>query len=623
MLTSFTERMKSYWTESLGLTDSNALNAGWQQLAQAICRCETNTLRWQVIQQPTGSGKTQALKVLCSIQNPIQHPGVLIVTKFREEANRLSEGINKLAEWNMARPFHQEAPGTNDQLAFAPVIITTHAAYRLALKEIADTGLTHKANRLLSYHGGKRGWVVIDEAFDWADTYSLLASNLRSMSGDLVRAMHGELRTAAEQLLDFSIRLTDTDHGRSDRVLDAECFDILACIDVNGLKAGVAGTSEDALAKSIEHRLATKTEPASRIERSSKKQYLDQLDQLQTIARIGHGWTSRRGGRTLLHGSRSLIGVDGMRGVILDATAGIDPAYAVMGHHVDVLPRPLGIRTYRNVTLHVSYGHKVGKEHLVHNAGREWATVWGDLSKRLSGKHILVCAHKDALPDIEQYGPKDGCVHFDNWGNLDGRNDWNRCEAAILFGLPYLDDIEPAQRFIAHQGQQSDEWFRGSRKYEEHADIRTALGDGFIARSVVQAINRIQCRNAIDAEGNCYPTSIYLLLPSGNTGMAVLRAIQQQMPGIQLAEWLSGATKRKARKVPTEIKLTDHFENADPGYYLKSEIVKTLQINPSSLERVTAKLRQQSSVLAGKLEAYGVSYHTQTGRGKEAYFIKQ
>ncbi|MGO4638974.1 hypothetical protein AB4Z43_11100 [Mesorhizobium sp. 2RAF45] len=620
MLTSFTKQMNSHWKQSLGLAGSNALTEGWQQLAQAICSRNTDPVRWQVVQLPTGSGKTEALKVLCSMQDYIRHPGALIVTKFREEANRLSEGINKLAGWKMARPFHQEASATNDQLAFAPVVITTHAAYRLALKDIADTGLNHKANRLLSYQCGKRDWVVIDEAFDWADNYSLIASNLRSMSGDLARAMHGELRTAAEQLFTFSIRLTDTDLGRSDRVLDAESFDILARIDLSGLRAGIAGTSDDAFA---EHTPATKPESASRMERSSKTQYLEQLDQLQTIARIGHAWTSRRGGRTQLHSARSLIGVDGMRGVILDATAGIDPVYSIMRQRVDVLARPPGIRTYRNVTLHVSYGHKVGKEHLAQHAGKEWSIVWGDLSKRLSGKRILVCAHKDARPSIEPYGPKDGSVQFDNWGNLDGRNDWNRCEAAILFGLPYLDDIEPAQRFIAHRGRQSDDWFYGSRKYGDYADIRTALSDGFIARSVVQAINRIQCRNAIDADGNCKPTDIYMLLPRGNTGTAVVRAIEQQMPGIRLANWLSGATRRKARKVPTEIKLVEHFESADPGYYAKSKIANTLRINPSSLERITAKLRDPSSVPAMKLQACGVQYHFRTGRGKEAFFIKQ
>lgn len=623
MLTTFTDRMTSHWVQSLGLTASQALITGWQQLAHAMDRVSSGATHWQVLQLPTGSGKTEALKVLCSIQDEIQHPGVLIVTKFRKEADKLAESINRHAGWKMARSAHQEAPGSNDELGFAPVLVTTHVAYKLALREIADTGLTIKADRLLNYYTGKRSWLIIDEAFEWADTYSLIASNLRSMSGDLTRAMQGEMRTAAEQLYEFSGRLTDTRHGQSDRPVANECIDLLLRIDLPGLKAGVAATPEDAFAEWAEHRPATKAEPTTPIERPSKAKYFDQLTELETIARIGHGWISKRGARTQLHSSRSLIGVDGMRGVILDATAHIDPTYSLLRDQIGLLPRPSGIRTYRNVTLHLSYGHRVGKEHLARNAGKEWALVWGDLSKRLSGKSVLVCAHKNALPVIEQYGPRDGYVHFENWGNLDGKNDWNTCQAAILFGLPYLDDLEPAQRFIAYQGRQSGEWFAGSRKYEEHADIRTALNDGFIAKSVVQAINRIHCRNAIDANGNCKPTDIFLLLPSGSTGTVVVGAIRQQMPGIRVADWLSGATRRKARKIPTEIKLIEHFSSADAGHYRKSEILRTLRINPSSLERMTAKLRQPTSVLAMKLEAYGVRYHSQTGRGREAYFIKQ
>lgn len=621
MLEPFTDSMKRHWTQTLGLTGSDALTEGWAQLLQATDRLKAGTERWQVVQLPTGSGKTEALKILCGMQDPLCHPGVLIVTKFRSEADRLAQDINRLSASRIARSVHQEARGTFDELGFSPVLVTTHSAYRLALLEIADTGLTHKADRLLTYYGGRRSWLIIDESFDWADTYSLLASNLRAMSGDLVRAMQGDLREAAEQLYEFSCRLTESD--RSDRALEAECVDMLLRINLRGLRAGVAGRVEDAFAQWPELAPAMNTQAVTNFATQSKKQYLNHLAQLQTIARIGHAWTSRRGGRTQLHSSRSLIGTDGVRGIILDATAEIDPIYSVMRNQVDVLPRPLGIRTYRNVSLHVSYGHKVGKEHLARNAGKEWAIVWGDLSKRLVGKHVLVCAHKDARKVIEQYGPNDGHVRFDNWGNLDGRNDYNKCEAVILFGLPYLDDIEPAQRFIAHQGRQSSEWFGESREHEEHADIRTALGDGFIARSVVQAINRIQCRNTIDAKGNCPITDIYLLLPRGNTGTAVVRAIKKQMPGIRTADWVSGATRRMARKIPSEVKLASHFEVAAPGYYSKSEIVKTLRISPSSLERIAPKLRAPSSELAKKLDGYGVRYHFQTGRGKEAYFIKQ
>ena len=214
---------------------------------------------------------------------------------------------------------------------------------------------------------------------------------------------------------------------------------MLVRLDLYGLRAAVSVTSEDTFAKWIERQPATKTEPAMRIEKPSKVQYLDQLAQLHTIACIGHGWTSRRGGRTMLHSSRSLIGVDGMRGIILDATAEIDPTYSVMRDQVDLMPRPTGIRIYQNVTLHVSHGQgRQGtpcaerRERMGCHLGRlVEAASWKARSPHLRAQR--------SRPAIEQYRPKDGYVHFDNRGNLDGRNDWNRCEAAILFGLPYLD----------------------------------------------------------------------------------------------------------------------------------------------------------------------------------------
>lgn len=616
--------MHDHWTQTLKLVASRGLAAGWKQLQQATLNINTGTKHWQVLQLPTGSGKTEALKVLCSVQDFITHPGILIVSKFRTEADQLAERINELSASRMARSVHQKSTGTNDELGFSPVLVTTHAAYRLALQEIAYTNLTNKSDRLLAHGGGRRAWIVIDEAFDWHDAYSLNISNLRAMSGDLRRAMQGDDRAIAEHLHDFACRLTEPDHnGRSDRPVSLDCFAMLAGIDLNGLRDGVSAIAENALATWAGVEPATDTTSSMRVERPSREHYLRQLDDLRKIACIGHGWVSRRGGLAQLHSARSLIGVDGMSGVILDATAEIDPIYSVMGRHVAVLPRPLGIRSYRNATLHVSYGHKVGKEHLARYAAKEWAVVWGDLSKRMAGKQAFVCAHKDALNTIREYGQTEASLHFGNWGNLDGKNDWNTCGAAILFGLPYLDDIEPAQRFIAHQGPQSNDWFNGSRKYEDHTDIRIALGDGFVSRSVVQAINRARCRMPIDAEGNCLPTDIYLLLPAGKTGEAVVRAIKQQMSGIRIAEWMCGAAKRQARKVLTEVKLTGHFETADPGYYSKSGIATALRISPSSLERMATKLLHGTSAFARKLSGYGVSYHSQTGRGKEAHFIKQ
>lgn len=626
MLTTFTDRMNSHWTQTLGLAGSKALTEGWQQLVHATDRINAGAKHWQVLQLPTGSGKTEALKVLCSVQDQLRHPGVLIVTKFQDDADKIAEGINKLSGWPMARAVHKKAPAQADELGFTPVLVTTHAAYRLALQELADLGQSDKWDRLRAYNCGNRAWLIIDEAFDWSDAYSVNIGNLRAMSGDLSGALADELRTTGEQLRTLAISLTDIEkYGSSDRVLTVEQFDVLARLDLDGLQSAVAGVPDDVFAEWIDTVEDTECESGTRTgkpSKSSKVQYLDLMGQLLTVVRIGHGWISNRGGKVLLHSSRSLIKADGMRGVILDATADIDPTYSLMRHQVHVLPRPHGVRCYKNVTLHVSYGHKVGKDYLAQNAAKEWPILWGDLKTRLAGKRVLVCAHKQVLPTIDQYRLTNGTVRFANWGRLDGKNDWDTCEAAVLFGLPYLDDIAPAETFIAHRGPQSSDWFEGNRAYEGHADIRSVLKYGFISRSVVQAINRVLCRKAIDEHGNCAPTDIYLMLPNGKTGECVVRDIEEQMPGIRTKGWNVGAAKKKARKAPTEAKLIMYFEGATSGPYLKSDLARTLRINPSSLERATAKLRNRSSVLAQKFDALGVHYHSQSGRGKEAFFTK-
>lgn len=576
-----------------------------------------------MVQLPTGSGKTEALKMLSAMPDRLDHPGALIVTKFRDEADKIAAGINEQAGWTVAVSDHLMSRGDMSEIGFRPVLVTTQAAYRLSLQEIANTGLRTKSNRLLAFCGGRRSWLIIDEAFEWADCHSINVGNMRAMFGDLSRAMSDELRTAADTLLQFSRRLTDGEGcGRSDRPVPADLIQELSRIDLEGLRNGVSASPSDAFQNYIESKPVTGIGQALGAEASLKTQYIDQINTVTKIVRIGHAWVSTRGAKTMLHSARSLIGLDGMRGVMLDATAGIDPTYELMGEKVHILPRPEGIRSYRNVTLHVSHGHRVGKQALAHNAAREWPRICAELSGFLAGKQVLVCAHKIALGTVEQYGLNGAAARYVNWGNLDGRNDWDGCDTMIVFGLPYLDDIEPAQRVTAHRGPQSDAWFSGSRRHGRHADIRTALSDGFIARSVVQALNRTRCRRPIDADGNCAAADIYLLLPKGKTGEAVMRAIEQQMPGIRIKAWNSIATMRKARRIPTETKLADFFGKAESGCYLKSEVVRTLRINGSGMDRMTAKIRDGSSRLASSLHSSGVRYHTQTGRGREAYFTK-
>lgn len=622
----FTKLMHEHWTQRLGLTASYGLIQGWQQLELAAQGLTSRATHWQVLQLPTGSGKTEALKVLCAMQDPERHPGILIVTKFQDSADDVAKGINDLAQRTVACAVHSSALFDEASIPLTPVLVTTHAAYRLALKEHHDTGTNLRMQRLSSYIHGERSWTIIDEAFDWTDSYNLNLSNLRAMIGDLAGALSIENEPMILGLQTFALGLSDrVEYGKSDCFLKGDLFDCLSDGELNHIIDAVLSVPESFFSEWIAGTCNDIDElgvGAQSAYLPIKQEYLKLLQQLKAVANIGYAWTSMRGGKQLLHSSRSLLRKGGSCGIVLDATASIDPRYGLMLNTMKIIQRPAGIRAYNNVTLNVSRGHSVGKDHIAKNIAKDWPILWGELETRLAGKHVLVCAHKCALGTISGYGLAKGHVHFANWGALDGKNDWNECDTLVLYGLPYLDDIVPAQIFMAHQGPQTDDWFAGIRRYGDHTDIRSALNDGFIAASVVQAVNRVRCRKPIDAIGNCAPTDIFLLLPNGRVGETTLQALKQQMPGIRVVNWYAPATKRKARKVPTETKLTAFFKEAAHGSYIKSEIANKLHINISSLERMTAKMSCSQSEISKTMAFLDVTYHSANGRGNVSYFTK-
>jgi Lhr-like helicase len=99
----FTDEMEKYWSEKLGNVPSEALRKVWFQLAKVFGRYaigKTHRNEWTVLQPPTGSGKTQGTIVYCSMLPKVvgdSHPGVLIVTRLKTDADQIAEKINELS----------------------------------------------------------------------------------------------------------------------------------------------------------------------------------------------------------------------------------------------------------------------------------------------------------------------------------------------------------------------------------------------------------------------------------------------------------------------------------------------------------------------------------------------
>lgn len=149
-----------------------------------------------------------------------------------------------------------------------------------------------------------------------------------------------------------------------------------------------------------------------------------------------------------------------------------------------------------------------------------------------------------------------------------------------------------------------------------------AFKQGFVAKSVVQALNRIRCRRAIDGIGNCLPTELFMLQAKGRTGSDLLDSILSQMPGIQVREWDAGVANRKHRPAPAHVKLLSLMARAAPGAHRKASVIASLGISDRTFERLSPTMQQPASPLMQQLTSIGVQYHCSMGRGEEAYFMK-
>jgi len=149
-----------------------------------------------------------------------------------------------------------------------------------------------------------------------------------------------------------------------------------------------------------------------------------------------------------------------------------------------------------------------------------------------------------------------------------------------------------------------------------------AFKDGFVAKSIVQALNRIRCRKSVDAFGNCMPTKLFMLQGNNRTSSAVMSAIQSQMPGIQIQGWEVKTANRQPRRIPGHEKLLGHFATSEAGMQTKAAIMARLGINERTFQRMSPTMQEFSSPLAQRLTSLGVRYYCSIGRGKEAYFVK-
>jgi hypothetical protein len=627
----FHERMRSHWETTLGNVYSPRIGEQWVDLARTFnahvedASNPQGPQQYSVVAAPLGTGKTQGLILYCVLLSEKygdEAPGVLIITRLTRDADGIEEQINRMAGRTVALAYHHVARRERDvklnDVSRYPVAIITHAAYRDALIQLGQPSGQSKWPMFSTYatadRDEQRALNVIDEALDMVEHDNVGIEKLKKTLGHIperVQKAHREEIAALEETVE---------HMRS--------LSAAANVEEPG---PILADKKPAADRPRLHHMVLKGKPISLSELLAQLNCtrLRDCDENQTQRMIGdtlhsvevlwQQWcfaSKLPTGEDALHTARDILPKSSRGAVILDATSRANRMYDLLGDRIVRRRDVAGVRSWKNVKLHVSAGHKVGKGFVARNADK-WASEGvSELQKALgeAPRNVLLIGHSTGEPLLKKYAP-DGW-HTAHWGAIDGSNEWRDCDTVAIFSLPYRPDYWAANTYFALTGDLNE-----SVLSEDGSAKRWSLKLGQVVSDVVQAIGRVRCRKVIDAEGNCAPTDVFLTLPVGTIADQILAGIVAELPDVDIHRWRfdKNATGAKKKTSKNEEALVDYCSKLTRGTHDAALARQRLNLRGGSWLRLARDLKDRSSIVAAKLAEMGVMFRVE---GKRSMFIR-
>lgn len=508
------------------------------------------------IPSPTGSGKSEFLiyytaKLAQQLKDE-DKVGVLIVTKFKSECDRIVEGINNLLATPLAAAYHSDSPIAKTDLKYTPIIVTTHSAFEIRAKgnhrmDLEDLMLREP----LAGENFERNFCVVDETISLSVQEQLTNNDIARLS-DLLRT----IRTQKKKLLKDTGLLEQ--FNKEFEVINylSERFETIAD-NIKGKKLFPFETSLELINKnlgyesdfgeyhSVQFKTIRKVLKSSKFEiaklvgvrkASKDAEIAITSDTIERLSNLEKGlavtdWCLVYEGKIGFYSAQDFFPRD-TSFAILDATASLDYSLrrdipSLPDRQKTLIVEGLeDIRKYDNVTLNYCFT-QTGKNSVLNpkNQKRFGQFIEAIEAKVGKGKDTLLVSHKDAKVWFESLELEDN-YQLDNWGNLTGKNDWKDSEVVALYGLLHKPEHLLVNHFLVQSGVDyalSEEGLKSKQKYE-YEDL---------TREIVQAVNRIRTRIVTDEVGNCNSAEVFVTLPKGQAGMYILNKILQQMPGLK------------------------------------------------------------------------------------------
>jgi hypothetical protein len=618
----FHQRMRERWTTTLGNVYTPKLGMQWTELAsvfnQHVAAHDDPTARerYTVINAALGAGKTQGTIVYCAMLAEAfadeQQPGVLIVTRRINEANEIEAAINELAGRRFAFAYHSEvtvrAVKPSD-LAQFPVLILTHRGYQLALDRMAREG-TGRWPEFARFGSGDRKLNVIDEAIDLVEHDNVTVDGLEKALILIPESLRRD-HAAEYQLLQETLA-----HLKSPEAFQLP--DGRRAVLYDALKAEQAPDLSPL--HSAIHFAVFKRDWGWSGEEIKERL----LDTVQAVQRVFAQWSyimKLPTGDQALHTARLILPKETKGAVVLDATAKPNILYRLFGDRVEVRTMPFHPRSYKNVHLHVSRGHRTGKGYIVKNADEAAREIMSNLARHLQGhQKTLIVTHKDAETAFVKYAPSSFLTT--HWGAIDGSNEWRDADAVAIVSLPRRPDSWATSSYFAITGDVQNE-FLG----EKGDKMRQAIRIGQVLSDMAQAIGRTRCRKVVDEDGNCDPVDVVLFLPDTEEGAAIASGIREFFVGCGYSEFTyqGEVTKAKSRVSRIEEAFVICLRGLPKGTTTAKELRATTfrGCSRNSWTRLTETLRDTTSSLYREMVDLGIIFHPGSkGRGSGAAFVR-
>lgn len=631
----FVDRMDHHWSHQLHLITSPALQTLWGIMAETFRSTIINSVNnvvdapWQILQPPTGSGKTRgaclyaAMQAEANAQGSFKPVGVLIVTRLIEQADKMVSEINEHVGRVVAVSHHSGKPATHQELLDSDILIITHQAYVNAAHYL---GSHREAQwvRFVTWRGGTRLLTIIDEALaNVVDSNKVTVANLAQVLGYVspeLRHEYAEQLKVLDELLSVLKAHSDPQSRSGHQPTKMLWDDQDAAVqmpDMEGLRIAMKALPYDTL-------VLNENNDSSR-DRIARK--VD--DTLRDAQAVMEQWAyyALKGKEHSINSAAFLLPWDVPGPVVLDATANANFLWDLFGSRARIVPTPSKVRDYSNVVLHVARATGVGKGNMIKNAKTRFPRLLAALETELgSDRSVFMCVHKDTEHVALTYARHFARFDVGHWGAIDGRNDWQTHDAAVIFGLSYRDRVWSTNQFFALQGHQDDEWLQDP-VWKEHADVRQVMEQRQLSVSIIQAINRIRCRRVIDAQGRSPSADVYVILPKDKTGDAILRDIFADMPGLRSVPWafeMDGPRVQKARSSSTREALIACMTNRLPGETAMPNVQRELSLSPLKLKKLKEALRDSRHPTTIALSRIGVGYVVRgAGRGAKTFLAKR